>query len=85
MRYALRNQDKIRNALGNEFLNVLLASLELHFQSHTEITPIAEYKNEPYPVIWVENAQPNTDSTFEFYIISITFDVYLLAYKSCMS
>ena len=85
MRYSLRNQDKIRKAFGQDFLNCLLASLLLHFQTHPEIIPIPEYMNEPYPIIHVQNAQPKTDSTFELYIISITYDVYLLAYKGSMS
>lgn len=84
MRYALRNQNKIRLSLGIDFLNALLASLELHFQTHPEIVTEDRYVNEPYPVIHVQNAQPNTDSVFELYVISIKFDVYLLAYKSCM-
>lgn len=85
MRYALRNQDKLRKAFGQDFLNTLQASLFLHFQKHTEIIPETEYKDEPYSIIHVQNAQPKTDSLFEFYIVSITFDVYLLAYKGCMS
>jgi hypothetical protein len=85
MRYALRNQNKIKDALGIDFLNALINSLEQHFQTHPEIILETEYQNEPYPIIHVQNTQKNTDSVFELYVISIKFDVYLLAYKSCMS
>jgi hypothetical protein len=83
-RYALRNQKKIEEAFGKEFLNWLLKSLDNHFKTNSEINEVAEYKNESYPVIHVQNAQPKTDSTFEFYVIRVVFDVYNLAYKSCI-
>ena len=85
MRYTLRNQDKIRKALGQEFLNALIASLFLHFQTHSEIIPEIKYIGEPYPIIHVQNAQPKTDSFFELYVISITYDVYVLAYKGTIA
>jgi hypothetical protein len=84
MRYSLRNQHKIKERLGEPFLNCLIQSLNEHFKKHTKIEEI-EYEKEPYKIIWVNNIQPKTDSTFELYVISKTFDVYNLAYKSCMS
>lgn len=81
-RYSLRNQDKIKKALGDDFLKWLLLSLNSHFKSGKEIIE-HEYNNENFKVIHVDNVQPNTDSFFELFVIKKTFDVYNLAYKSC--
>ncbi|MBR8535427.1 hypothetical protein KDU71_07630 [Carboxylicivirga sediminis] len=83
-RYALRNQQKIQQAFGVDFLRLLLASLKEHFNSHIEIEEHT-YDNEKFRVIHVPNVQPNTDSFFEFYVIAKKYDVYRLAYKSTMS
>jgi len=84
-RFALRNQKKIEEKLGSQFLHWLKESLKQHFANHPEIKTEDRYTNEPYPVIRVENVQPKTDSTFEFYVIAKVYDVYNLAYKGCMS
>jgi hypothetical protein len=83
MRYTLRNKHKISKSLGNDFLKWLEASIANHFNTHEVIEIETEYVNEPFPIIHVCNVQPHTDSFYELYVISITFDVYLLAYKSC--
>jgi hypothetical protein len=83
-RYALRNQKKIAESLGENFLKWLLKSLDQHFANHPEINYESGYTNQPYPVIHVKNAQPKTDSIFELYVTKVVFDVYNLAYKSCM-
>lgn len=80
-RYVLRNQHKIEKAFDKEYLNLLLKSLDEHFNKYSEIKE-HEYYNEKFKVIHVDNAQPNTDSFFEFYVIEKKFDVYRLAYKS---
>ena len=85
MRYTLRNRNKIETAFGSEFLRWLILSLNEHFKNNEIITPDPNYVNQPYPIILVNNVQPKTDSTFELYIIEIKYDVYRLAYKSCMS
>lgn len=82
-RYSLRNQNKIKKVLGNDFHYWLIESLKARFNDNT---PIIEYLYEydtKYKVIHIDNVQPNTDSFFELYIISKHFDVYNLAYKSC--
>ena len=82
-RFSLRNQNKIKSRMGQDYIDILLASLVMHFTSHPEIEEL-EYEDEPYNVICVPNAQPNSDSEFEFYVISKTFDVFNLAYKSAI-
>jgi hypothetical protein len=81
MRFSLRNQKKISGKLGQKYLDILLTSLVMHFTSTNEIEEHT-YEGEDFKVIHVPNAQPKTDSVFEFYVISKTFDVYNLAYKS---
>jgi hypothetical protein len=83
-RFSLRRQDKIENSFGEPFLKCLIDSLTEYFKTHSEIEEF-EYPNEKYKIILVNNVQPHTDSTFEFYVISKTFNVFNLAYKSCMS
>lgn len=82
-RYSLRNQNKIKKVLGNDFHYWLRQSLKARFNDNT---PIQEYTYEYEPrfkFIHVDNVQPNTDSFFELCIISKHFDVYNLAYYSC--
>ncbi len=81
-RYSLRNQDKIKNSFGEEFLELLISSLNEHFTTAREIVE-HEYDNEKFKIIHVDNVQPKTDSFFELFVIKKTFDVYNLAYKSC--
>jgi len=83
-RYSLRNQSKIQNSFGEGFLLWLNKSLKNYFKNTDKIEEF-EYENEKYKVIHVQNIQPKTDSIFELYIVSKTYDVYNLAYKSCMS
>jgi len=81
-RYSLRNQNKIKKALGDNFHKWLILSLDSHFKSGKEIIE-HEYEKERFKVIHVDNVQPKTDSFFELFVIKKTFDVYNLAYKSC--
>ncbi len=82
-KYTLRNQHKIKASLGSDFLKVMLDSLAHHFKTKESIEELT-YENEKHKVIHVESIQPKTDTTLEFYVISTTYNVYLLAYKSCM-
>ncbi len=79
-RFSLRNQNKIEKTFGYDFLQCLLSSLKKTF----EINIIEEhtYENEKYKIIHSHNVQKNSDSFFELYIISKTYDVFNLAYKS---
>jgi hypothetical protein len=80
-RYSLRNKHKIKQSLGDIFLNTLILSLNDYFKNSKEIVEY-DYQNEKFKVIHVNNIQKNTDSFFELYVLSKTFDVYNLAYKS---
>jgi UDP-2,3-diacylglucosamine pyrophosphatase LpxH len=84
MRYSLRNQYKIKEKLGEEFLKYLLLSLNNHFNINLEIIEY-QYDNEKYKVIHVDNVQPKTDSYYELFVIKKTYDVYNLAYKSSVN
>lgn len=80
-RYSLRNQKKIADSLGEDFLKWLKLSLNETFkqdkiEEHT-------YDNVRMKVIHSTNVQPKTDSFFELYVVSKTYNVYNLAYKSC--
>lgn len=83
-RYSLRNQPKIQNAFGEDFLIWLNKSLKSHFENTDEIVE-TEFEFGIYNVIYVQNIQPKTDSIFELYVISKMYNVYNLAYKGCMS
>lgn len=81
-RYSLRNQNKIKESLGQDFLKWLLLSLNECFSKDVAPTEY-DYDNINLKVIHVNNVQPNTDSFFELYVIKKTYNVYNLAYKSC--
>ena len=83
-RYSLRNQSKIQSSFGEDFLIWLNKSLKIHFDNTDKIEEF-EYEGEKHKVIHIQNIQPKTDSVFELYVISKMYDVYNLAYKSCMS
>jgi hypothetical protein len=84
IRFSLRNQKKIEDALGKDFLKWLLLSLKEYFNKGVEPTEY-QYDNDNtgYKIIHIDNVQPHTDSYFELYIIKKTYGVYNLAYKSC--
>lgn len=83
MRYILRNKPKIKDSFGKDFLDWLDLSIGVYFKDHPDYIPEHIYEGERFKIIHVDNVQPHTDSFFELYVISITYDVYLLAYKSC--
>jgi hypothetical protein len=83
-RFALRNQKKIAESLGKDYLDLLLRSLKEHF-SKTEVIEEHTYETLKQKVVHVQSVQKNTDTTFEFVIIGKTYDVYRLAYYSAMS
>ena len=82
-RFSLRNKEKLIKSFDEKYYNLLISSLTNYFNTHIEIIEY-EYPSEKYKIIHVNNAQPNTDSIFEFYIISKVFNVYNLAYKSAI-
>jgi hypothetical protein len=85
MRYALRNQDKIKahyEPHGSEILNRILDSLNKHFKLED---PISEHVSdemlpeEKYRTLII-NDTGHTCACISFYIIEIKFDVCRLAF-----
>ena len=82
IRFSLRNQEKIKKSLGEDFLKHLLLSLKDYFNKG--IVPIEyDYDNQQFKIIHVTNVHPRADSYFELYVISKHYNVWTLAYKSC--
>jgi len=77
MRYTLRNKDKIKEKFSQEFLDRMVRSLNSYFNRNIEIK---EYEDSPYPYILVDDVGHSVN-IFSFYVIRITFDAYLLAFK----
>lgn len=79
-RYALRNQAKIKKALGEKFLNLLIVSLDKHFERIDALisTHFDEEDNRTY--MSVAHPQGGNGAEFLFVVIRKTFDVYNLAY-----
>lgn len=77
MRYALRNQQKIESVYPGTNKRIL-NSLTAHFEAMNEIVPIES--GEQYPIIIIEDTSKN-NGMISFYIISILWDVYTLAFK----
>ena len=74
-RFALRNQDKIKQAFGEERLNELLKALKLYSSKYPKLslnTIIKEGK--PYPSFVV-------DKVAILYITRLMYDVYHVALK----
>lgn len=84
MRWALRNQDKIKKHFepdGDEILDRLKNSLKEAFLTYENIEEFIEYwENEPYPVLCIGDAG-NTSNSVAFYVIKKQYDVYTLAFK----
>lgn len=79
MRYALRNQSKIKAGLGVDVLGQLLDSLKLHFKSYDTLQLDKSEPGQPYPIIEVVNSKDENE-IFKFYVVGRTFDVRRLAY-----
>lgn len=82
MRYALRNQDKIRNALGEDLLLRLLESLKQGFELWGDNIDkqIESVEGHPYPLLTLDDAQHSSNAV-AFYVVKKQFDVYTLAFK----
>lgn len=79
MRYALRNQTKIKESLGDDLLLRILESLKQAFILWGDnITEIVE--GQPYPILTIGDAG-HTCNLVAFYVISKKYDVYKLAFK----
>lgn len=85
MRFSLRNKHKIAIHYDNKTLNRILSSLEAEFDPNKEFDLCIEINdNEPYEMISI-NDIGHTCGLIIFYVISKTYDVYLLAFKEFIS
>ena len=82
MRYALRNQDKIRNALGEDLLLRLLESLKQGFELWDDNIDkqIESVEGHPYPLLTLNDAQ-HSSNVIAFYVVKKQYNVYTLAFK----
>lgn len=82
MRYALRNQNKIKESLGSDLLHRILNSLKQSFDLYGEIIESQfEYiDGHQYPILTINDAS-NTSNLISFYVIGKRYNVYHLAFK----
>lgn len=82
MRWALRNQQKIREQLGESLLERMQQSLKFAFDKYGDNIScyITEWENEPYPVLVVDDAG-HSFNVVSFYVVRKMYDVYMLAFK----
>jgi len=82
MRYTLRNRDKLKKAFGVDFYNVLENSLDwaviANRHHETEFEQL-DSGHDKFKMIQVKEI--NGDRIFEFYVVSITFDCWVLGFK----
>jgi hypothetical protein len=83
MRFALRNQDKIAESLGKDYLETLRKSLMAYFAERDEI-PEYDIEGGKYRAITVPNSRRGSEIEFVFVIIRKKYDVYNLAYYTSM-
>lgn len=91
MRYSLRKQEKIKNALGADYLqNNIIASLNQYFKMSNErilldIEPngIVTSAGKQYPLLRI-NDVANSDAMLEFAVVGQMYDVLNLSYVGRM-
>lgn len=83
MRYALRNQDKIKVAFNQDFLDNLINSLNEAFEDNS-FNVITYPPGEIYHLLTV-NDIGHAKGSIDFYIIGQVYDVYKLAYKETIN
>lgn len=81
MRYALRRQERLKEAFGDAFLSELNVSLQLYFGAHTadEIQQ-QQHPAEPYPTINVP-CFAESSIVYVLYCTQTMYDVQHLAFK----
>lgn len=79
MRYALRNQSKIKQALSEDVLNRILLALNRYFSTHDEVITKRE-PGEPYEILTISDSGQN-GGFISFYAVGNQYDVYRLAFK----
>lgn len=83
MRFALRNQEKIKAYFepnGDEMLNRIKESLQIAFASGNVEQNISNWENEPYPILCINDAG-HSFNMIAFYVLKKQYDVYKLAFK----
>lgn len=82
MRYALRNQEKIKKHFGSQgdtVVNRMKKSLDKAFQDHEDIESI-ETSSTPYPTIKIPDVTKDK-TEIVFFVIKKFYDVYTVAFK----
>jgi hypothetical protein len=88
-RYSLRNQKKIADRLGKDYLELLLKSLDAYFKDRTEEVPEygktdKEGNDTGMIYIMIPSVAKNSEMEFQFVLLSKTYNVYNLAYYSAV-
>lgn len=84
MRYTIRNQVKLTEAFGVEYLRRMFKSLDEYFKKNEDIVDPIKHDGDPYPFILVDDVT-HSEAIFEFWVVKKVYDSYLLAYKSIIS
>lgn len=88
MRWALRNQDKIKTyfePFGDDVLTRIKESLNKEFAENKDVEKhIEKVDGHPYPILTI-NDTGHTFGIIMFYVIKKSYDVYLLAFKEFVS
>ena len=79
MRYALRNQHKIKSHFGQQGDDVLVAILRSLDEAPLDEVRQERSPGDPYPRISVRNAS-NGSQRIDFYVVSVMYDVMTLAF-----
>lgn len=84
MRYALRNQQKVRVKLGEDMLHRMIVALDYAFANYDDIDAhIENLEDEPYNILSI--SEPGySDYMIRLYVIRKQYDVYVLAFKEFM-
>lgn len=82
MRLVLRNKDKIVNAFGEDYYELLISSIKSY-----QYNPDDRYeiKGTGHEFINVPSSQSKSDAMFQFAITKEMYDVIVLAYYSAIS
>ena len=85
-RYTLRRKKKIAESLGEDYLALLVKSLDKYFKENSThgTNTIKEEEAEGYNMIFVPSAFERSEIDFQFAIIKKTYNVYNLSYYSAI-
>lgn len=80
MRFALRNQEKLKTHFGERAVAVMMAALKDAAGKHKDISELSLISCKPYPFFVL----PVTDcqvKNIAFYVVKNMYDVYVVAFK----